>query len=111
VSSHSFASPPCKCREHKLSRPPRKQKPWPTALMQFQPVNDPSDPAPTEVVSEAMRAYEYATASEPKLTSPSEVLQAIKGLKFGKAPGPERYTEQGPETSTHARDNLSHESV
>jgi hypothetical protein len=37
---------------------------------------------------EAMRAYEYAPASEPKLTSPSEVQQAIRGLKVGKAPGP-----------------------
>jgi hypothetical protein len=55
---------------------------------QFQPVNDPSDPAVIDMVSEAIRAYEYAPASELKLTSPSEVLQAIKGLKFGKAPGP-----------------------
>jgi hypothetical protein len=55
---------------------------------QFQPANDPSDPAVIEVVNEAMRAYEYAAASEPKLTSPSEVLQAMKCLKFVKAPGP-----------------------
>jgi hypothetical protein len=32
---------------------------------QFQPVNDPSEPA-VEMVNEAMRAYEYAPASEPK---------------------------------------------
>jgi hypothetical protein len=32
-----------------------------------------------------MRAYEYVPASETTLTTPSEVLQAIKGLKFGKA--------------------------
>jgi hypothetical protein len=51
-------------------------------------VNDPSSPAVIEVVNEAMRAYEYAPASEPKLISPSEVLEAIKGLKVGKAPGP-----------------------
>jgi hypothetical protein len=38
---------------------------------QFQPVSDPSDPTVTETVSEAMRAYEYSSASEPKLTSPS----------------------------------------
>jgi hypothetical protein len=50
---------------------------------QFQPVNDLSNPA----VNEAMRAYECAPASEPKLTSPSEVLQAIRGLRIGKAPG------------------------
>jgi len=29
-----------------------------------------------------------APASEPKLTNPSEVLQAIKGLRVGRAPGP-----------------------
>jgi hypothetical protein len=40
------------------------------------------------VVNEAMRAYEYAPASEPKLTSPSEVIESIKGLKVGKAQGP-----------------------
>jgi hypothetical protein len=52
---------------------------------QFQPVNDPSSPEFIQVVNEVMRAYEYA--SEPKLTSPSEVLES-KGLKAGKAPGP-----------------------
>jgi hypothetical protein len=41
---------------------------------QFQPMNDPSDPAVIEMVFEAMRSYEYAPASEPKLASPSEVL-------------------------------------
>jgi hypothetical protein len=51
-------------------------------------VDDPSDPACTESVDVAMRAYEYAPASEPTLTTPSEVIKAIKGLKVGKAPGP-----------------------
>jgi hypothetical protein len=51
-------------------------------------VNDPSVPAVIEMVNKAMRAYEYAPVSEPKLTSPSEVQQAIRGLKVGKAPGP-----------------------
>jgi hypothetical protein len=55
---------------------------------QFQPVNDPSDPAVIAMFNKAMRAYEYAPASEPKLTSPSEVQQAIKGMKVGNAPGP-----------------------
>jgi hypothetical protein len=55
---------------------------------QFQPVNNPSSPAVNEVVNEAMLTYEYAPASEQKLTNPSEVLEAIKGLKVGKAPGP-----------------------
>jgi hypothetical protein len=54
---------------------------------QLQPVYDPPDPAGTEMVNEGMSAHEYAPASEPKLTSPSEVLQAIMGLKFSKAPG------------------------
>jgi hypothetical protein len=40
------------------------------------------------MVKEPMRAYVYAPVSEPKLTSPSEVQQAIRGLKVGKAPGP-----------------------
>jgi hypothetical protein len=55
---------------------------------QFQPVDDPSDPAFTELVDVDMRAYEYAPASEPTLTRPSEVIKAIKGLKVGKAPSP-----------------------
>jgi hypothetical protein len=50
-------------------------------------VDDPSDPAFTEMVDVAMRAYNYAPASEPTLTTPSEVIKAIKGLKVGKAPG------------------------
>jgi hypothetical protein len=45
---------------------------------EFQPVSDPSSPAVIEVVNDAIRAYEYAPASEPKLTSTSEDLEAIK---------------------------------
>jgi hypothetical protein len=48
-------------------------------------VDDPSDTAFTERVDVETRAYEYAPASEPTLTTPSEV---IKGLKVGKASGP-----------------------
>jgi hypothetical protein len=55
---------------------------------QFRPVNDPSDAAIIEMVNEAMHAYDCAPASEPKLTSPSEVIRAVRGLKVGKAPGP-----------------------
>jgi hypothetical protein len=54
----------------------------------FQSVVDPSDPAFTEMVDVEMSAYEYAPASEPTLTTPSEVIKAIKGLKVCKAPGP-----------------------
>jgi hypothetical protein len=55
---------------------------------QFQPVNDPSDPADIEMVGEALQAYSYAPASEPKLPNPAEVQDAIRGLKATKAPGP-----------------------
>jgi hypothetical protein len=55
---------------------------------QLQPVKGPSDPAVIETVNQAMCAYDFFATSELKLTSPSEVLQAMKGLKFGKAVGP-----------------------
>jgi hypothetical protein len=55
---------------------------------QFQLVNDLSDPAVIEKVTEALQAYTYAPASEPKLTNLMEVQDAIRGLKIGKAPGP-----------------------
>jgi len=55
----------------------------------FQPVNDPSAPAVIEVVNKAMRAYSFAPASQPKLINPTEVQDAIRSLKVGKAPGPD----------------------
>jgi hypothetical protein len=55
---------------------------------QFQPVNDPSEPAIIEMFNEVMCVYVYAPASEQKLTGPSDVLQAIRVLKVGKAPVP-----------------------
>jgi hypothetical protein len=54
---------------------------------QFQPVDDPSDPAFTEMIDVEMRAYEYAPSSERSLTTPLEVIKAIKVIKVGKAPG------------------------
>jgi hypothetical protein len=51
-------------------------------------VDDPSDTAFIDIVDAAMSAYEYAPARELILTTSSEVLQAIKGLKAGKVPGP-----------------------
>jgi hypothetical protein len=56
---------------------------------QFQPVSDPSVPAVIEMVNEAMRAYSFAPASEPKLTNLTEVQDAIPGLKVDKSPGPD----------------------
>jgi len=41
-----------------------------------------------EVVNEAMREYSFVLASEPKLTKTTEVQDAIRGLRVGKAPGP-----------------------
>jgi len=50
-------------------------------------VADPSVPA-VEMVDVALRSYFQTPASEPKLTNPDEVHEAIRGLKVGKAPGP-----------------------
>jgi hypothetical protein len=50
-------------------------------------VKDPSSPIVIEAVEKAMRAYENAPENEPKLTSPFEVQETIKGLLAVKAPG------------------------
>ena len=55
---------------------------------QFQPVTDPSFPAVIEKDDVALRSYLMTPASEPKLTNPEEVQEAIRGLNVGKAPGP-----------------------
>jgi len=55
---------------------------------QFQPVTDPSFPAVIETVEVALRYYFLSPASEPQLTTPDEVHEAIRGLKVSKAPGP-----------------------
>jgi hypothetical protein len=36
----------------------------------------------------ALRSYFLTPASEPKLTNPDKVQEAIRGLKVSKAPGP-----------------------
>jgi hypothetical protein len=51
-------------------------------------VTDPSVPADIETVNVGLRSYFMAPASEPKLTNPEEVQEAIRGLKASKAPGP-----------------------
>ena len=38
---------------------------------QFQPVKEPSYPPVIEIVDEALHAYSFAPASEPKLTNPA----------------------------------------
>jgi hypothetical protein len=41
------------------------------------------------MVDVALRGHSFAPVSEPKLTNPDEVQEAIRDLKLGKAPGPE----------------------
>jgi hypothetical protein len=53
-------------------------------------VTHPSVPAVIEMVDAALRSYFLNPASEPKLTKPEEVQEAIRGLKVSKAPGPNR---------------------
>jgi hypothetical protein len=62
------------------------------------------------MVNEPMRGYEYALVRKPNLTNTLEVLQAIRGLKVGKAPDSNGISKS-PETSTQVCDNLSDESV
>jgi hypothetical protein len=51
-------------------------------------VTDPSVPAVVEIVGVALRPYFLTPASEPKLTTPDEVQEAIRSLKVSKAPSP-----------------------
>ena len=55
----------------------------------FQPVTMPSEPATIEMADVALRAYPFAPASQPMLTKPDEVEEAIRGIKVGEAPGPD----------------------
>ena len=55
---------------------------------QFHPVTDPSVPAVNEMVDVALRSYFMTPGSEPKLTNSDEVQEAMRGLKFSKAQGP-----------------------
>jgi hypothetical protein len=41
-----------------------------------------------EMVDVALRSYFLTPASEPKLTDPDEVQEAIRGIKIGKTLGP-----------------------
>jgi hypothetical protein len=60
-----------------------------TLETQFQPVAAPSVSAIIKMADVALRSYIQTPACEPKLTNPDEVHEAIiRGLKVGKAPGP-----------------------
>ena len=51
---------------------------------QFQLVTVPSVPAVTQMFDVALETYLQTPASEPKLTNPDEVREAIRGLKVGR---------------------------
>ena len=51
-------------------------------------MTNPSVPAVIETVDVVLRSYFLTPASEPQLTTPDEVHEAISGLKVSKAPGP-----------------------
>jgi len=55
---------------------------------QFHLVTDPSAPAVIENVYVALRSYLISPASEPNLTNPEEVQEAIRILKVNKVSGP-----------------------
>jgi hypothetical protein len=55
---------------------------------QFQPVTNPSVPAGIKMVDLSLRSHFMTPASEPKLSNPEEVREAIRALKVSKAPGP-----------------------
>jgi hypothetical protein len=57
-------------------------------VTQFQPVTDPSVSAIIEPVNVGLGSYFMAPTCEPMLTKPEEAQEAIWGLRFGKAPGP-----------------------
>jgi hypothetical protein len=59
-----------------------------TLETQFQPVADPSVRAVIEIVDVAMKSYFQTPVSEHKITKPDEVHEVIRGLKVGRAPGP-----------------------
>jgi hypothetical protein len=55
---------------------------------QFQPVTVPSVPADIETVNVGLRYYFMAPPSDPNLTNPEVVQEAIRCLKVSKDPGP-----------------------
>ena len=84
----SYSVSPWSPRWESLSRTLRKPKPLPTIRRLFQLVTDASVPAVIEMVDLALRSYLMIPASEPKLTKPEEVQEAMRGLKVTKAPSP-----------------------
>jgi len=86
-SSH-FISPPGHPRGIALSDSEKAEALADNLEAQFQPVADPSAPAVIETVDVALRSYFLSPASEPQLTTPDAVHDAVRGLKVSKAPVP-----------------------
>jgi len=86
VSSHSVPSP-CHPGSIDLLDAEKTQALATSLATQFQPVNDPSEPYVIENFGEALRAY-FTLASEPHLTNPAEIQDAIRVLRVDKTPGP-----------------------
>ena len=61
----------------------------------MQTVTNPSVPVVIEMVDVGLRFYLIAPASEPKLTITEEVQEAMRGLKFNKAPDPNGTPNKG----------------
>ena len=75
----SYSVPPRSPRGDSLSHIRRKPKRLPTIWrLSFSVI---------EMVDLGLRSYFLASASEPKLTNPKEVQEAIMGLKVRKTPG------------------------
>jgi hypothetical protein len=82
--SYSVSPPPWSHWEQSLSQTEKADSLEP----QFQPVTDPSVPAVIQMVDVALKSYLLTPASQPKLTNPEEVHEAIRVLKISKASGP-----------------------
>ena len=89
-SSYSV-SPPWSPRGIALSDSEKAEALADTLEAQFQPVAHPSVPAVIEMVEVALRSYFQAPASEPKLTNPDEVHEAIRVSKSVRLLAPKIY--------------------
>jgi hypothetical protein len=78
---------------------------------QFQLVDDPSDPAVMEMVNEVMLCVQVCPRKWTEINQSLGGPAGHKGTQGWQGSGSERYSEQGPNASTKARVNLSHESV
>jgi hypothetical protein len=85
-----------------LSQTLKKPKPWRSLEAQFQPVNDPSDPAVIEMVGEALQAYSYAPCKRAQVKQPRGGTGCHPGSQGQQGAGPKWYSEQGSEAPSAA---------